>query len=192
MFTGIIKNLGKISEITGEKLVIETDADFVDELDDGASVAINGICLTVISREKNYFAVDVMPETMSRTNLKYLRSGDPVNLEMPAMPNSFLAGHIVQGHIDGIAKLQSIANDGNSRVLDFSVPENLAKYIVEKGSIAVNGVSLTVIGSDKDSFTVGIITRTWDQTMFHTLKIGDFANIETDILAKYIEKLIKR
>ena len=184
--------MGKISEITGEKLVIETDADFVDELDDGASVAINGICLTVISREKNYFAVDVMPETMSRTNLKYLRSGDPVNLEMPAMPNSFLAGHIVQGHIDGIAKLQSIANDGNSRVLDFSVPENLAKYIVEKGSIAVNGVSLTVIGSDKDSFTVGIITRTWDQTMFHTLKIGDFANIETDILAKYIEKLIKR
>ncbi|MFA6376245.1 MAG: riboflavin synthase [Candidatus Paceibacterota bacterium] len=192
MFTGIITNLGKIAEITGAKLVVETDADFVDELGNGASVAVNGICLTVVTQDQKTFTLDFMPETMARTNLKHSQPGDTVNLEMPAMPNSFLAGHIVQGHVDGIAQLQSITDAGNSRILKFSVPETLSKYIVEKGSIAINGVSLTVIEAKKDCFTVGIIPHTWDQTMFHAFKNGDFANIETDVLAKYIEKLIKK
>jgi riboflavin synthase len=192
MFTGIIKNLGKIAEITESKLVIEAGADFVDELEDGASVAIGGICLTVVNRDKNTFTVDVMPETVNRTNLEYLSKRNLVNLEMPAMPESFLAGHIVQGHIDAVAQLQGIDNVGNSRALKFSIPESIAKYIVEKGSIAVNGVSLTVIGAGNDHFTVGIIPHTWDQTMFREFKAGDYANIEVDVLAKYIEKLIKK
>ena len=192
MFTGIITNLGKIAQINGSKLVIETDSDFIGKLNNGASVAINGICLTVIAQNQKSFTVEFMPETMARTNLKYLHPDDTVNLEMPAMPNSFLAGHIVQGHIDGIAQLQSVINAGNSRILSFSVPETLSKYIVEKGSIAINGVSLTVIEAQKDSFTVGIIPHTWDQTMFHAFKTGDFANIETDVLAKYIEKFVKK
>lgn len=192
MFTGIIQNLGKITEITQTRLVVETEADFVDELDNGASVAIDGICLTVVSQDKNCFTLDVMPETVDRTNLKYLKAENPVNLEMPAMPNSFLAGHIVQGHIDGVAKLQSITDAGNSRILKFSIPEPLAKYIVEKGSIAINGVSLTVIAAQKDYFTVGIIPHTWDKTMFNKFKTGDFANIETDVLAKYVERLLDK
>jgi riboflavin synthase len=184
--------LGKISEITETKLTIETDADFVDELDSGASVAIDGICLTVVSQDKNSFTVEVMPETANRTNLKSLQPGSLVNLEMPAMPESFLAGHIVQGHIDGTAQLQSITEEGNSRVLKFSIPELISKYIVEKGSIAINGVSLTVIEAEKDYFTVGIIPHTWETTMFHSFKTKDIVNIEVDVLAKYIEKLIAR
>jgi len=192
MFTGIINNLGKIAEISETKLTVATDADFVDELDAGASVAIDGICLTVVDRDKNSFAVDVMPETVNRTNLKYLKKNDPVNLEMPAMPESFLAGHIVLGHVDAIARLESMADDGNSRTLNFSIPETLSKYIVEKGSIAINGVSLTVIEAGDDHFTVGIIPHTWAATMFHTFKTGDFANIEVDVLAKYVERLSKK
>ncbi|UMX47590.1 MAG: riboflavin synthase [Candidatus Nealsonbacteria bacterium DGGOD1a] len=192
MFTGIITNLGKIAEITTAKLVVETGADFCAKLEIGASVAINGICLTVTVFDKSSFAVEVMPETVKRTNLQYLRIGGEVNLEMPATGESFLAGHIVQGHIDGIVQLRSITDDGNSRVLKFAVDKTLVKYIVEKGSIAVNGVSLTVIEAGNDYFTVGIIPHTWDATMFHNFKTGDFANIEVDVLAKYIEKLIKK
>ena len=192
MFTGIIKNLGKILELTDTKLTIETDADFVDELDSGASVAIDGICLTVVSQDKNSFTIDFMPETLSRTNLKSLQPGSVVNLEMPAMPESFLAGHIVQGHIDGTAQLQSITDQGNSRILKFSIPESISKYIVEKGSIAINGVSLTLIAAVNDYFSVGIIPHTWDTTMFHTFKAKDIVNIEVDVLAKYIERLIKK
>lgn len=192
MFTGIITNLGKIVEINGSKLVIETDTDFVNKLNNGASVAINGICLTVVTQDQKSFTVDFMPETMARTNLKYLQPGDEVNLEMPATGESFLAGHIVQGHVDGIAQLKKIDTEGNSRILDFSIPESLSKYIVEKGSITVNGVSLTVIQAANDHFTVGIIPHTWDATMFHNFKTENFANIEVDVLAKYVERLIKR
>lgn len=190
MFTGVIKNLGKIKRIAETKLSIETDTEFCAELEPGASVAVNGICLTVTVFDKNSFTVEVMPETVKRTNLQYLQTGNEANLEMPTTGESFLAGHIVQGHIDGIAQLQSMADDGNSRLLKFTVDETLAKYIVEKGSIAVNGVSLTVIEAGSDYFTVGIIPHTWDATMFHNFKTGDFANVEVDVLAKYIERLI--
>lgn len=191
MFTGIIKNLGKATQITGTQLVIAADPGFTDKLENGASVAVNGICLTVVDWDGGHFTVEVMPETVNRTNLKYLVSGDTVNLEMPATPETFLAGHIVQGHIDGTARLESITDQGNSRILNFSVPAALAKYIVEKGSIAVNGVSLTVIEAGDSQFTAGIIPHTWDATMFNKFKIGDFANIEADVLAKYLEKIMK-
>jgi len=192
MFTGIIKNLGKIQKITETSLSIAADNNFTGNLEQGASVAVNGICLTVTGFDAQSFDVEVMPETIERTNLKQANPGDAVNLEMPATPNSFLAGHIVQGHIDGTAKLESITDKGNSRILEFSAPEALVKYIVEKGSVAINGVSLTVISSDGKRFTVGIIPHTWTTTMFCNFKAGDLANIEVDVLAKYIDKLFKK
>lgn len=192
MFTGIIKNIGTIQKITETDLAVATDNNFTKNLEKGASVAINGTCLTVTDFGPHSFSVQVMPETIARTNLSQAKPGDEVNLEMPATPNSFLAGHIVQGHIDGTAKLESIADEGNSRILDFSAPEALAKYIVEKGSVAVNGVSLTVISRGGERFTVGIIPHTWATTMFHNFKVGDLVNIEVDVLAKYIDKLFKK
>lgn len=192
MFTGIIKNLGKITGKTAAGLVIETGSDFLANMEIGASVAIDGICLTIVNFDKTTFSVDVMPETVKRTNLQYLQLQDEVNLEMPATANSFLAGHIVQGHIDAAAKLSEIINEGNSRLLKFLIPETLAPHIVQKGSIAVNGVSLTVIEAGEDFFTVGIIPHTWEKTMFHNFKTGDFANIETDVLAKYVGRIMNR
>lgn len=191
MFTGIIKNLGKVAEIAGTKVTIAVNTGFTNHLEQGASVAVDGICLTVVDWDNGHFTVEVMPETVKRTNLKHLKPADLVNLEMPATPETFLAGHIVQGHIDGTAKLESITDQGNSRILKFLVEQVLAKYIVEKGSIAVNGVSLTVIEAGTNYFTVGIIPHTWEKTMFCDFKTGDLANIETDVLAKYIEKIMK-
>lgn len=192
MFTGIITNLGRVVNKTKTSLIIKTDKDFLTRLEKGTSVAIDGICLTVVTYNKNSFEVNVMPETINRTNIQYLQSGNLVNLELPATANSFLSGHFVAGHIDGTAKLRKITQEGNSRILKLSIPTLLSKYIVEKGSIAVNGISLTVIEAAKNYFTVGIIPHTWAKTVLHTMKIGDFANVEVDILAKYIEKLLKK
>lgn len=191
MFTGIITNLGRVVNKTKTSLIIKTDKDFLTGLEKGASVAIDGICLTVVTYNKNSFEVNVMPETANRTNIQYLQSGNLVNLELPTTANSFLSGHIVQGHIDGTAKLQNIIHQKNSHILKLSIPNSLSKYIVEKGSIAVNGISLTVIAVAKGYFTVGIIPHTWAKTVLQTIKVGDFVNIEVDILAKYVEKLLK-
>lgn len=123
---------------------------------------------------------------------KDLRPKDLVNLELPATPRSFLAGHVVQGHIDGTGKLAGLKKKGNSRILEISVDRKIAKYIVSKGSIAVNGISLTVIEAKKKSFVVGIVPYTWENTMLQTVKIGEKINIEVDILAKYVEKISKK
>ena len=181
MFTGIITNLGRVVNKTKTSLIIKTDKDFLTRLEKGTSVAIDGICLTVVTYNKNSFEVNVMSETANRTNIQYLQSGNPVNLELPTTANSFLSGHIVQGHIDGTAKLQHIIHQRNSYILKFSIPNSLSKYIVEKGAIAVNGISLTVIEAAKSYFTVGIILQTWVKTVLHTIKVGEFANLEVDI-----------
>lgn len=192
MFTGIITNLGRIFKKTDSKLFIKADKELINKLFDGASIAVNGICLTVVNKSNDVFSVDFMPETEARTNIKNLQGGELVNLELPATPGSFLSGYIVQGHIDGVAKLINITRDKSSHTLKFSVPTSISKYIVEKGSIALNGISLTVIEAKKDYFTVGIIPYTWGNTMLHTLKLGNFVNIEVDILAKYLEKLMNK
>ncbi|MEK7161923.1 MAG: riboflavin synthase [Patescibacteria group bacterium] len=192
MFTGIITNLGTVFSKTKTSLMIKTDKDFLTRLEKGASVAIDGICLTVVNYNKNSFEVNVMPETANRTNIQYLQSENLVNLELPTTANSFLSGHIVQGHIDGTGRLQGIIKKNNSHILKFSIPNSLSKYIVEKGSIAVNGTSLTVIEVAKSYFTVGIISHTWAKTMLHTIKVGDFVNVEVDILAKYVYKFLKK
>ena len=190
MFSGIIKYLGKLQKKEDNLFTFEAPNSLCQKLDQGTSIAVNGICLTVLIKTGNSFTVEVMPETLNRTMLINLKKDDIVNLELPVTPKTFLSGQIIQGHIDGIGKVLKVVEDKNGKILEFSVPINLSRYIVEKGSIAVNGVSLTVIDTEKDCFTVGIIPFTWNNTMFHTLNLGDLVNIEVDILAKYMEKLI--
>lgn len=192
MFSGIITNLGRISAKEDKLLQISANQKFLDFFKKGDSISVNGICLTVIQKDRKSFAAEFMPETEKKTNLKYLTTGNIVNLELPATPNSFLSGHIVQGHVDTISRLTDIKKKGNSRILKFETPLKFLKYIVEKGSISVNGISLTVISVGKNFFTCGIIPHTWKNTMVNTIRVGDFVNIEVDILGKYLEKLIKR
>lgn len=190
MFSGIVTHLGRIEKKTENSLGITADSRLIQKLHNGTSMAVNGVCLTVVSTTKNSFAINFMPETANRTNIQNLKVQDIVNLELPATPETFLSGHIMQGHVDEVGKITEIINVENSRLFTFSVPKKITKYIVEKGSIAVNGISLTVISVDKNTFTVGIIPFTWDYTMLHTTKVGDLVNIEVDVFAKYVEKLI--
>ncbi len=192
MFTGIITNLGEIRRKTESRLTIKTEKDFTKKLNQGASISVSGICLTAVSVSKDHFTIDYMPETAKKTIIQYLKKGDLVNLELPATGESFLSGHIVQGHVDCVGKILDIKEKGNSHIFTFLIPFFFIKYIVEKGSIAVNGISLTVITANDKSFTVGIIPHTWGNTMLYTAKIGNNVNIEVDILAKYIEQLVKK
>ena len=191
MFTGIITHLGVVKDKSTSDLIIATDAQLVKKVTHGASVAVNGICLTVVAFDKKTFTINFMPETARKTSIQYFKKQDLVNLELPATPETFLAGHIVQGHVDAVGKILKIIDEGNSRIVTVSFPNKLSKYIVEKGSITMNGISLTVISAKENQFTVGIIPHTWEHTMLHTGEIGDAVNLEVDILAKYIEKLRK-
>lgn len=192
MFTGIITHLGTVLRRTTTGLEIRTPRAFLRGVKKGESIAVDGVCLTVVRRRQNSFAVAVIPETFRRTQLHYLQPGSLVNLERPITAHSFLSGHIVQGHVDGTARLQSVTRRGNSRVLAFSMSPALAREVVAKGSIAVNGVSLTVISVTERELTVGIIPHTWANTTLGNRQIGDRVNIETDILAKYVAKLCRK
>lgn len=189
MFTGIITHKGKIKATTKNKLVIESS--LAKDLNVGDSISVNGICLTVVETNAQDFLVDFIDETMDKTNIGKLQSDNSVNLELPATPTSFLSGHIVQGHVDTTAVLQKIEQLSNQKTLIFELDQDLSKYMVDKGSITINGVSLTLINVDGKTFRVGIIPHTWDSTMLHELKTGDGVNIEVDVLSKYIEKLTK-
>lgn len=192
MFTGIITDLGKIKEKTKDSLVTTVEKDFSAKLSIGLSISIDGICLTVIDFGSNFFKIDFMKETEDKTNIKYLNVGDLVNLELPATPTSFLSGHIVQGHVDGIGKIEDLRLKINDRILEIIIQKSLSKYIVDKGSITVNGISLTVIDAGSDFFTVSIIPHTFENTMLKNIKEGDFVNIEVDILGKYLERLMRK
>ena len=191
MFTGIISHIGKVKSFQNNQLLVKADRSLIKQVKNGDSVAVNGVCLTVIDKRADLFQVEVMPETLKRTALSDLKNGDIVNLELAMKAADRFAGHIVQGHIDGVATVKSIKQKGNSRLFTFEVPKQLGRYIVEKGSIAVNGISLTVIDASNKTFTVGIIPYTWRHTMLSGAKVGDRVNIEVDILAKYLEKLEK-
>ena len=191
MFTGIISHIGKVKSFQNNQLLVKADRSLIKQVKNGDSVAVNGVCLTVIDKRADLFQVEVMPETLKRTALGGLKSGDIVNLELAMKAADRFAGHIVQGHIDGVATVKSIKQKGNSRLFTFEVPKQLGRYIVEKGSVAVNGISLTVIDTNNKTFTVGIIPYTWRHTMLSSAKVGDRVNIEVDILAKYLEKLEK-
>lgn len=191
MFTGIITHLGTVAKKTDTSLTIRTDKDLLKKLSPGTSIAVNGICLTVVTKEKNTFIINYIPETEKKTNVQYLQEGTEVNLELPATADSLLSGHIVQGHVDSIGKIIAIKKEGNSLIFAFAIPTSLSKYLIKKGSISVNGISLTIITVTQSQFTVGIIPHTWEHTMLHSAKVGDYVNLEVDALAKYVEKLIK-
>lgn len=193
MFTGIVTHNGRLQKITRDTYTFSAPKDYCRKLRTGTSVAINGMCLTVVKKPTgNTFSVELMPETRRRTMLRSLKKGDIANLELPATLKTFLSGHIVQGHIDGVGGIVTIAKDGKSKLVTVKISPLLASSVVRKGSITVNGVSLTVIDVTKDTFTVGIIPYTWNHTMFHTLKVGSFVNIEVDILAKYIKSFLRK
>lgn len=191
MFTGIIRHLGKLEAVKRSRYTFSADSSFFRKLGKGGSIAVNGICLTLITKPNTKtFSVDVMPETVKKTMLTRMRIGDYVNLELPVSPSDLFAGHLVCGHVDGTAILTAIEPEGNSRILRFSVQKKLSTYMIDKGSVAVNGISLTIIQAGNDFFTVGIIPHTWKNTMLQYSAIGDPVNIEVDMIAKYVEKFV--
>jgi riboflavin synthase len=193
MFTGIITHLGKLKQKKDATFTFTADKSILKKLETGTSIAVNGVCLTVLEKPKgDTFSIDAMPETIKKTTLGDLTENALVNLELPATADTFLSGHIVQGHVDAKVKILSIVPEGNSHIFTFALPKEISKYVVDKGSITVNGISLTVIKANSDSFTVGIIPHTWDHTMLNNAKAGDYVTIETDVFAKYVERLLKK
>ena len=194
MFTGIIEDLGKIVSITpsGTNLNISVEASISPELKIDQSVSHNGVCLTVIDVSGNNYTVTAIEETLSKSNLGNLKAGDFVNLERCVVANGRLDGHIVQGHVDTTANCREIENQDGSWIFRFSHAEKPNFITVEKGSITVNGVSLTVVESSPNGFSVAIIPFTYDHTNFHTLKTGDQVNIEFDIIGKYVARLLQQ
>lgn len=196
MFTGIIEDLGKVKEVRrrDEEAVFAIQPASMDMRDVqlGESIAVNGACLTVTSVGSNVFTVEASHETLTKTNLSKLNVGSKVNLERSLKLGGRLGGHIVSGHIDGMGKVESTTRRGKSIEVWFSLPKELSRYVVEKGSIALDGVSLTVNSVDGNKFSVNIIPYTQDATMFAELKSGDSVNIECDIIGKYVEKLMTR
>ncbi len=189
MFTGIVREIGTLQAINkgGSSYQLDIKAErVVESAGKGDSIAVNGVCLTVVAFTATGFKADVMPETLRKSNLGDLSPGSQVNLEPSLGINDLLDGHIVTGHIDGTGNLLKIKPEKNARVLSIDYPEELGKYIVEKGSIAVNGVSLTVVEVNDKVFKVSLIPESWSETTFYQSKIGDTINLETDILGKYI------
>ena len=191
MFTGIIEQVGTISAVEplGDSVRLTIDAPAIlDGVALGDSIAVNGVCLTVAEHTATTFTADCMQETLDRSNLGELRVGSPVNLERAALVNARLDGHIVQGHVDATTTLTSRNSSEHWDVLRFALPPNLARYVVEKGSIAINGTSLTVSALSDDYFEVSLIPTTLRDTVFGELAVGGTVNLEVDVLAKYVER----
>ena len=188
MFTGLIEELGVISSISQTDIWIESSI-VMDDLGVKDSISVNGACLTVVSIEENLFKVNVVPETLRRTDLGDLSVGDKVNLERSAQLGGRLGGHIVQGHVDGTAQITAYVKEGSAWLIDFEISKNLSRYIVEKGFVCVDGASLTVVNCDENTFTIALIPYTRDNTVLRYKGVGNSVNIETDIIGKYIEKL---
>ena len=194
MFTGIIEEVGTVKRIqrSGSSSFIEIQAKKVlEDVHLGDSIAVNGVCLTVTRFGGGMFRADVMNETLSRSSLGSLASGSPVNLERAMAAGGRFGGHIVSGHIDGTGTISDIRNDGIAVWYTVSAPPELLRYIVEKGSVAIDGISLTVAKVTDTSFSVSIIPHTAAKTILGTKKTGDTVNLENDIIGKYVEKLMK-
>ena len=197
MFTGLIQAVGQVSEIkreeTSARLEI-TSPEISTQIAQGDSVSVNGVCLTVISFDKSNFAVDVMVQTLNLTSTGSLEVGSPVNLELATRSADRLGGHIVQGHVDGVATVSNISADSQWTRMDISIPKDLMRYVVAQGSICVEGVSLTVgeLNDPADQISVWLIPETLAKTNLSKKAIGDKLNIEVDVLAKYVERLIAR
>ncbi len=193
MFTGIIEVLGIVKDIQKENnnLHLQIESPFTSELKIDQSVAHNGVCLTVVKIEGNVYTVTAINETLEKTNLNSVGIGDPVNLERGMKLGDRLDGHIVQGHVDQTAICQSITNENGSWIFTFEYDPKENNITIEKGSITVNGTSLTVVNSKKNSFSVAIIPYTYEHTVFHTFEQGTIVNLEFDVIGKYVTRLMR-
>lgn len=194
MFTGIIEELGSVRSIEhrGDNARIVIQAHLVtSDTRDGDSIAVNGVCLTALDVATDSFAADVSRETLNRSTLGSLESGAPVNLERSVTPATRLGGHIVQGHADARGKFIGVDSHGESWTVRIQYPEEIGRYLVFKGSIAVEGISLTIAGLTQEYFEVAIIPKTWTVTNLSHLRPGDPVNLEVDVIAKYVESLLK-
>jgi riboflavin synthase len=194
MFTGIVQGLGRIERIDRQEggARITVAGELAQELEAGDSIAVSGVCVTAMPNGASSFRADLMNETLARTSLAELQQGAAVNLELPLRPADRLGGHIVQGHVDGVGTVTSLADDGFARLIEIEAPERLLRYAVEKGSIALDGVSLTVAEVRARSFTVSLIPETLKRTTLGQARAGTRVNLEVDLLAKYVERLIGR
>ena len=189
MFAGIVEEVGRVVEAKPDRLVIQAAA-AREGIRVGDSVNVNGACLTAVEVEDNRFTVDVTPETLRRTNLGALKPGDAVDLERALAVTDRIGGHIVQGHVEATGKVISIEPEGDSLVVRFQAPPQVMRYVVGKGFIAVDGISLTVVDRDSSSFSVSVIPYTRDHTVLGSRQAGDQVNLETDIVARYVEQFV--
>jgi riboflavin synthase len=187
LFTGIVEEVGTTKALGPGKLSISASR-VLEKTGLGDSIAVNGACLTVSALDSASFSVDVMPETLRRTNLGLLHPGSAVNLERALLVGSRLGGHFVQGHVDATGKVLGLKAEGDAVIARFAAPPEVLRYVVEKGFIAVDGVSLTVVGSDRTSLSVSLVGYTLKQTTLGSRRVGDAVNLEADIIAKYVEK----
>jgi riboflavin synthase len=192
VFTGLVAGLGRVTAVArsadGVRLTVSTD--LAGELAEGDSIAVNGVCLTAVDVADGAFAADVMNETLQRSSLREAANGTSVNLELPLRATDRLGGHVVQGHVDAVGVIEAVAEDGFARRVTVGAPSGVLRYVVEKGSIAVDGVSLTVADLDHASFTVSLIPETLERTNLGSASPGTHVNLEVDVLAKYVERLL--
>ena len=191
MFTGLVAGTGAVESLErgDDGVTLRVRTELAGELSPGDSIAVNGVCLTAVHSDDQGFSADVMEETVWRSSLGPLAEGDEVNLELPLRAGDRLGGHMVQGHVDGTASVEAVSEDGFARVVRIGAPPGLLRYVVEKGSIAVDGVSLTVAAVDGDGFEVSLIPETLERTTLGAATPGRVVNLEVDVLAKYVEKL---
>ncbi len=192
MFTGIIQEIGilknKYKSENKYQLQIGVDEVLAD-LTIGESIAVNGVCLTVVSFSENSFTADVMPETLRKTNLENTNKGDKLNLELPLKPGDLMGGHMVSGHIDGVGILKDVKAEKNAKIISVEFDSELDKYMVDKGSVAINGISLTIMEVQDNILKVSLIPETWEKTNLKYIQPGDKINIETDLIGKYVVKM---
>ncbi len=194
MFTGLVSDVGRIvsADTTADGQRLEVATRLAGELAEGDSVAVNGVCLTATTVTPAGFTADAMHETLRRTSLGAAVAAGRVNLELPLRASDRLGGHVVQGHVDGVGTVRSVEAEGFARVITVQAPRELLRYVVEKGSIAVDGVSLTVARLDDEGFDVSLIPETLERTTLGAAAPGDPVNLEVDVLAKYVERLVRR
>jgi riboflavin synthase len=194
VFTGLVADLGTVAAVdaTQDGVRLQLRTTLAKDVSEGDSVAVNGVCLTATEVSGEAFAADVMHESLRRSSLGEVRAGARVNLELALRASDRLGGHIVQGHVDGVGAVRSVRDDGFSRVVTIEAPAEVLRYVVEKGSIAVNGVSLTVSGLLDEAFEVSLIPETLERTTLGEAGAGTPVNLEVDVVAKYVEKLVTR
>lgn len=194
MFTGLVADLGEVSgvESSGDGVRLTVATALAGEIGLGDSVAVNGVCLTAVSVADGAFTTEVMNETLSRSSLAFVERGSSVNLELALRATDRLGGHIMQGHVDGTGTVAEVVDDGFARRVSIAADPEILRYVVFKGSIAVDGVSLTIAGLDGRSFTVSLIPETLQRTNLGRAEVGDTVNLEVDVVAKYVERLIAR